>query len=75
MDFKNSLKVKEDSKIRTEIHSIIWNGLKDGKNKEDIMKELLSNERYNKYNTFFNNWIDDQIKKSKRMQKDKTREQ
>lgn len=62
-DRKNALKCNEDTIIRTEIHAIISLRLKEGKNQEDIMNELCRNQRFKKYNMYFENWITDKIKK------------
>ena len=64
--FKDRIKIKEDvnsdSYIRREIHAAIVKGITEGKEKEEIIKDL-SIERYNKYNIYFENWINDKMKK------------
>jgi len=64
--FRKRLAIKEDvnsdTHIRIEIHKIISDDIANGKNKEDIFKDL-SNEKYSKYNSYFETWIDDKIKK------------
>ncbi len=64
--FRKRLAIKEDvnsdSYIRKEIHATITRGITEGKNKEEIIKEL-SIERYDKYAIYFENWINDKLKK------------
>jgi len=64
--FKDRIKIQEDvnsdSYIRREIHAAIVKGITEGKEKEEIIKDL-SIERYNKYNIYFENWINDKMKK------------
>ena len=65
-DFKEKLKVRQDKNndttIRIEIHSIINQKLKEGKNKKEIIKSL-SDERFTKYKDYFESWINDDLKK------------
>lgn len=60
---KNELKCDEDTIIRTEIHGIIALGIKEGKDKTDIINELSENSRYEKYSMYFERWITDKMKK------------
>ena len=62
-DRKNAIKCNEDTIIRTEIHGIIVSGVKEGKSQTDIINELSKNSRYEKYHMYFENWIEDKMKK------------
>ena len=64
-DKKNALKCNEDTIIRTEIQGIILSKIEQGKSKDDIKRELSQNSRYEKYNQYFESWIENKIKKQK----------
>ena len=62
---KKALKdVGQDTKIKLEIHGIISGEIRDGKSKEEIIKEL-SIPRYEKYEDFLDSWIEDGFNKRK----------
>ena len=56
-------KVSEDTSLRFEIHNKINVRIGEGKSKEEIEQELLSNEKYEKYFSFIPNWINDGFNK------------
>ena len=70
---KNAFRCGEDSIKRTEIHGIIINGVQEGKTKEEIIS-ILSVDRYEKYSMYFENWIQDAIRKNQ-IQKEKEEKQ
>ena len=55
--------VSEDTSLRFEIHNKINVRIGEGKSKEEIENELLSNEKYEKYFSFIPNWINDKFNK------------
>ena len=62
-------KVNDDSIISREIiNGVIETGIKEGKNKLEILIELSSNPRYQKYNQYFRQWINDQYAKKAEIQ-------
>lgn len=60
----NSLKCSEDTIIRTEIHAYILSCINEGKTKTEIINGLSNKTRYQKYNKYFDTWIDDKMKKA-----------
>ena len=71
--FREKLAIKqadEDMHIRRGIQETIMARVAEGKNKEEIIEELSSNEKYLKYETFFDSWASHQIEKNN-IQKEK----
>lgn len=65
--FREKLRQKannEDTIIRTELQGIIVDRVNKGIDKEEIVNELASNERYTKYEQFFEAWVDNVIRKN-----------
>jgi len=60
----NALNRSEDTIKRIEIQGIITKGIKEGKSKETILKDLYNGE-YEKYSMYFENWIIDRMKRAK----------
>lgn len=65
--YEKSLKCSEDTIIRTEIHGIIKGAVSKGQTKKEIIDTLANNERYTKYQMYFENWIEDRIKKESKI--------
>ena len=69
LEFRERLKAREnpnnDTTIRMDIHKIMQTGVESGKNKEEIIASLSQEERFLKYENFFESWIDDKMKKYK----------
>ena len=75
MDYTNRLKKNRqeyeaikgkdtDTIARQEIHKIIQKSVLNGKSKKEIIEELSKREDFKKYDIYFENWTDDQLKKS-----------
>ena len=65
--FREKLRQKannEDTIIRTELQGIIVARVNEGIDREDIINELASNERYTKYEQFFGAWVDNVLRKN-----------
>ena len=65
--FREKLRQKannEDTIIRTELQGIIVAKVNDGIDKEEIINLLASNQRYSKYEQFFESWVDNVIRKN-----------
>ena len=65
--FREKLRQKannEDTIIRTELQGIIVARVNEGIDKEEIINELSSNQRYTKYERFFESWVDNVIRKN-----------
>jgi len=67
----NALKCNEDTIIRTELQCLILSLLNQKKEKNEIIEILSKNERYSKYEIYFDTWIEDKIKKEEKKQKQK----
>lgn len=62
-------KVYDNSIISKEIiNGVIETGIKNGKSKLEILLELSSNPRYQKYNQYFRQWINAQYAKKAEIQ-------
>ena len=64
----------EDMHIRRGIQETIIARAAEGKPKEEIIEELSQNERYSKYEMFFESWTNHQIEKNN-IQKEKQSKQ
>lgn len=78
--FRQKLELKqanEDTNIRTAIQAVISQGIDLGNSKEEIIAKLNENERFSKYQMFFDSWTQHQIDKNviqKQKQKDNEKE-
>lgn len=52
-----------DTALRYEIHKIISASVSEGKSKEEVERNLLSNEKYSKYFSYIPNWVNDRFNK------------
>lgn len=74
MDVNKPLEETEDTKIRREINKIISTGILRKKTRLEILIELGSNPKYQKYKQYFRKWINDQYAKKEEIQKRGKRE-
>ena len=63
MDANKPHEETEDTKIRREINKIISTGILSKKTRLEILIELGSNPKYQKYNSYFKIWINEQDQK------------